>query len=219
MNDGAAIFRSKPHVRVAAWLLLIVLTFMAQFLLWGLGWIISFLVADVVHALPLIGCVMVLVLVCWSPDRFGLKLGDHRKVWWVYLACGVVLAGYYALRWHIVPHQLLQTIGEHSQPSAYLLVPFSEELLFRGFMYSVLAELYPESETSRRFFSRAVMITAIFFGLWHWGWITAIGWFWGLAHMVLMVGVGLVFGYVRRRSGSVLGPFFMHAVGNYIVGL
>lgn len=219
MSDSTARMRSRPHVRAAVWILLFVLTFMANFLLSRIGWIISFLISDGVYALPLIGCVLVLLLVFWSPDRFGLTLGTHRKVWWIYLACGAALAAYYMLRWHIVPQHVLQVIGEQARPSSYLLTPFSEELLFRGFMYGVLAEMYPASESSRRWLSKPVVMTAILFGLWHWGGITSVGWLWGLVHVALMIGVGLVFGVIRRRSGSVLGPFLLHAVGNFVAGL
>ena len=219
MSNGTAIASPKLHVRVAVWVLLILLTSMAWHIERGVGLLVSLITGEFIRPLPLIGCVLVLLLVFWSPDRFGLTLGKHRKAWWGYVACGAVLGAYYALSWYALPRDLVHVIGQCIRPSSYLLTPFSEELLFRGFMYGVLAEMYPESEASRRWFSKAVVMTAVLFAVWHWGWIKVLGWSWGLTCVVFSFGVGLVFGVIRRRSGSVLGPFFMHAVGNYICGL
>jgi membrane protease YdiL (CAAX protease family) len=219
MNERAAISRPFPHVRAAVWVLLIALTFAANHICWRVGWTLSLISRDVVQALPLLGAVLALLLVFWSPARFGLTLGNHRKAWWAYMAAGVLFGAYYALRGHLLPRDILQTIGEHTRPSAYLLTPFREELLFRGFMYGVLAEMYAESEASSRWLSRPVVITAVLFGLWHWPWIPAVGWLLGSANILFTVGVGLVFGIIRRRSGSVLGPFVLHAVGNFVAGL
>ena len=165
---------------------------------------------------PLIEAVLALLLVFWMPRAFGLRLGSHRKVWWIYLACGAL----YAICWlwgsQTFPSEVVLS---SRQPSAYLLTPFREELLFRGFMYGVLVDMYPSSEASGRWISKPVLFTAILFGLWHWGCISVAGWGWGLGYIAFTFLAGLVMGYVRRRSGSVLGPFVMHAVGNFIVGL
>ncbi len=167
-------------------------------------------------AFPLVECVLLLLLVFWSPDAFGLKIGNHRKVWWIYLACVALYAAYFLIGRTAIPfHGLLS----HRAPSAYLLAPFREELLFRGFMYGVLVEMYPSSEASRRWISKPVLFTAMLFGLWHIGWAGGIGWDLGLAYIAYTFFAGLVMGYVRRRSGSVLGPFLMHAGGNFIAAL
>ena len=219
MSDGTTALAQRRHVRAAVWVLLVVLAFAGNSLLSRIGWLVSFLVRDAVYGLPLIGCVLVLLLVFWSPTAFGLRLGSHRKVWWIYLACGVILAAFHLLRWHLLPDGPVARLSAQGWPSSYLLTPFREELLFRGFMYGVLVEVYPSSEASRRWISKPVLVTAILFGLWHWGWIVTDGWVAGLVHVVLMFVVGLVFGIIRRRSGSVLGAFVLHAVGNFVAGL
>jgi len=217
MSDSPTALVRRPHVRAAVWLFLIVLTFTSPFIVRGVGYLLSLVTWSVIYALPLIACVLALLMVFWSPDAFGLRLGNHRKVWWIYLACCVLFALYSWLWQRLVPGHILRTVGEHSSPRSYLLTPFREELLFRGFMYGVLAEMYPESEASTRWISKPVLFTAILFGLWHFGWVQVVGWAWGLAHIGFTFLIGLVFGYIRRRSGSVLGPFVLHAVGNFVV--
>jgi membrane protease YdiL (CAAX protease family) len=215
MSGVARTLSSRFHVRAAAWALLLVLTFLGPDLLSCVAWSLSSVSSQVPNALPLVGAVAVLLLVFWSPDAFGLRLGSHRRVWWIYLACGALYAIYWLWGWQAFPNEVLSP----AQPSYYLLTPFTEELLFRGFMYGVLVDMYPSSEASARWISKPVLFTAILFGLWHSGWIFIVGWGWGLGYVAFTFLAGLVMGYVRRRSGSVLGPFVMHAVGNFIVGL
>lgn len=214
--------RGRWH-RGLGWILLVLIFFLAQqelcypIVLW-LSHVApgSLRLLGGMPAFPLVECVLVLLLVFWSPNAFGLKLGNHRKVWWIYVACGVCYAAFLLFGRDLLPYPGACC---HRMPSAYLLAPFREELLFRGFMYGVLVEMYPSSEASRKWISKPVLFTAILFGLWHLAAITFWGWSWGLGYVGYTFFAGLVMGYARRRSGSILGPFFMHAVGNYITGL
>jgi membrane protease YdiL (CAAX protease family) len=219
MSENATALVKRPHVRVAFWLFLIALTFTTPFVVQGVAYVLGLVVSRTVQGLPLIGCVLALLMVFWSPDAFGLRLGNHRKVWWVYLAYAGLSALYSWLWGWLAPDRVVRAFGEHIWPSTYLLAPFREELLFRGFMYGVLAEMYPESEASARWISKPVLLTSVLFGLWHFTWVDAIGLAWGLEHVAFTFGVGLVYGYIRRRSGSVLGPFLLHTADNFAASL
>lgn len=208
--DTAMSGRVRPYL----WVLLLVLTLAFVDLGSALDWIgrrFSWTVPG-----GYILCLVALLMTAWRPHAFGLRLGNHRKVWWIYVVSVVFWLAYVFLGRSLIPGELQEELGH---PHSYLLTPFSEELLFRGFMYGVLVEMYPASEASSRWISKPVLFTAILFGLWHVGWIGSIGWVLGLAFVGSTFLAGLVMGYVRWRSGSVLGPFVMHAVGNFIVGL
>ncbi len=78
-----------------------------------------------------------------------------------------------------------------------VVAPLVEEVMFRGFLYPVLA---------RRLGKVAgIAITGILFGLMHaaqlWG-----GW----AQIALLVTVGVFFTYVRAQTGSVLASYLLH---------
>ncbi len=82
-----------------------------------------------------------------------------------------------------------------------LVAPLVEELMFRGFLYPVVA---------RRFgMVASVLFTGMLFGLFHalqlWG-------AWGL--VALLVGVGIVFTWVRARTQTVLASLLMHVAYN-----
>jgi len=82
-----------------------------------------------------------------------------------------------------------------------LMAPLVEEMMFRGFLYPVVA---------RRFgIVTGVLFTGILFGLFHalqlWG-------AWAL--VVLLMGVGVALTWVRARTRSVLASFLMHVAYN-----
>lgn len=78
-----------------------------------------------------------------------------------------------------------------------VVAPFVEEVMFRGFLYPVLA---------RRLGRMAgITVTGVLFGLMHaaqlWG-----GW----GQIVLLIGVGILFTYARAQTGSVLASYLLH---------
>lgn len=87
-----------------------------------------------------------------------------------------------------------------------LIAPLAEEIIFRGYIYPALAR--------RMGVSAGVLGTGVLFGLLHaqqlWG-----GW----AQIALLVIVGIVFTYVRARTGSVVAPFLLHLGYNVILFL
>jgi membrane protease YdiL (CAAX protease family) len=97
-----------------------------------------------------------------------------------------------------------------------LFVGFGEEILYRGYMHSRLNEAFGKPY---QFFGVPFgwggIITALLFGLTHVGilrWILGLSsevtWAWGL----WTIFSGLVFGYVREKSGSILAPALLHGL-------
>jgi membrane protease YdiL (CAAX protease family) len=78
--------------------------------------------------------------------------------------------------------------------------PIAEELLFRGFMYRGLE--------SRLGGIAALLVTSVTFGLLHK--IYGYGWDW----VVVTCFLGLLCGWLRRRSGGVILPIVTHATYN-----
>jgi membrane protease YdiL (CAAX protease family) len=95
-------------------------------------------------------------------------------------------------------------------------VGFGEEILYRGYMQSRLNETFGKPY---RFFGVAfgwgVVITALLFGFSH---IGVLRWMLGLSTEVTIAWgfaaffVGLVFGFVREKSGSILAPALLHGL-------
>ena len=87
-----------------------------------------------------------------------------------------------------------------------VVAPFVEEVVFRGYLYPVLARAWGTSA--------GILATALLFAAIHaqqlWG-----GW----AQIALILLVGLILTYVRARNGSVLASYLVHLSYNLTVFL
>lgn len=158
-------------------------------------------------------CVLLLLalaLTVWSPAAFGLRPGDtwrHRRL---VLALGAVL-----LVPMIAGMLFIRSPFYDGTRAAYVLVPLTEELLFRGFVFAVLAQAFPHGWTVRGVrISVAALVSAVAFGLWHLGglqWPQS-GFIWlQLAYTTLG---GLGFGLLRENTRSLWACWVIHFVVN-----
>lgn len=95
----------------------------------------------------------------------------------------------------------------------YFIVAMSEEILFRGYIQSRLNTVY--GRTKRLFGTRwgwGLIISSILFGLWHLGWNTGTtNW----PQVLWTMFAGLIFGFVREKSESIIAPTILHGIMNY----
>lgn len=109
-----------------------------------------------------------------------------------------------------VAHEALQTLREDFSStllinliiSAVILAPLTEELLFRGVFQTSLLRLFNGARWP------ALLIAATGFSLLHWSVITS----WHA--LVPLFVLGIVWGYLYERTGSLLAPILAHAVFN-----
>jgi membrane protease YdiL (CAAX protease family) len=95
----------------------------------------------------------------------------------------------------------------------YLFVALSEETLFRGYIQSRLNSVFGRP---KRFLGVSwgwgLIISSVFFGLWHLGWKPGtLEW----PHVLWTMFAGLIFGFVREKSESVIAPALLHGIMNY----
>lgn len=97
----------------------------------------------------------------------------------------------------------------------YLFVGPAEELLFRGYIQSRLNQVFGRP---RRFFGVpwgwGLLVSSLLFGLWHVVFRPTDPTAW--LHGLWTVFAGLVFGYLREKTGSLVAPALLHGVLNYI---
>jgi membrane protease YdiL (CAAX protease family) len=89
---------------------------------------------------------------------------------------------------------------------AVLVAPLVEETVFRGYLYPLLAKSFGVAT--------GVIVTGILFGLMHGA---QLGWTWGLVFVLILVGV--IFTFVRARTGSVFASFLLHLGYNSMIAL
>lgn len=89
---------------------------------------------------------------------------------------------------------------------AVLVAPLVEETVFRGYLYPLFAKSFGVATS--------IAITGILFGLMHGA---QLGWTWGL--VTVLVVVGIVFTFVRARTGSVFASFLLHLGYNSMIAV
>ena len=89
---------------------------------------------------------------------------------------------------------------------AVLVAPLVEETVFRGYLYPLFAKSFGVASS--------VIITGVLFGLMHGA---QLGWTWSLVFVLITVGV--IFTFVRARTGSVFASFLLHLGYNSVIAL
>jgi membrane protease YdiL (CAAX protease family) len=98
----------------------------------------------------------------------------------------------------------------------WMYASISEEVLTRGLIQSFLAPLsrYKMSFASVRI-SLPVLVSALFFGLMHLGLLTTgAAWPPVLCYVIFASVLGLIAGYQRERTGSIIPAIIVHIFGN-----
>jgi membrane protease YdiL (CAAX protease family) len=89
---------------------------------------------------------------------------------------------------------------------AVLIAPLVEETIFRGFLYPVFARSFG--------IPIGILLTGVLFGLLHGA---QLAWTWGYVAMLTMVGV--IFTFVRARTGTVYASYLCHLGYNFMLFL
>ena len=89
---------------------------------------------------------------------------------------------------------------------AVLVAPLVEETLFRGYLYPLFARSFGVTPS--------ILITGTLFGLMHGA---QLGWTAGLVTVLIIVGI--VFTFVRARTGSVFASYLMHLGYNSLIAV
>jgi membrane protease YdiL (CAAX protease family) len=150
----------------------------------------------------------------WVARRLSGK-PDVRGGYWMLLISSLVLGGYSFWR-GLFPGVGFALLAVFT----YMSVGFGEEILYRGFMQTRLDQAFGRPY---RFYGVSwgwgLILTSLIFGLTHTGILrliflpivqgeVALSWPWG---MWTFFG-GLVFGWVRRKTGSIVAPAFLHGL-------
>jgi uncharacterized protein len=87
---------------------------------------------------------------------------------------------------------------------AVLVAPLVEETVFRGYLYPLLAKTFGVAT--------GIIVTGLLFGIMHGA---QLGWTWGL--VAVLVFVGVIFTFVRARTGTVYASFLLHLGYNFTI--
>jgi membrane protease YdiL (CAAX protease family) len=138
------------------------------------------------------------------------KLSWRERGWpkspWLYLGAGCflsVLVAAATARMHAPENVPIEELFRYKNTAmlfmamAVLVAPLVEETVFRGYLYPLFAKTFGVAAS--------IVVTGVLFGLVHGA---QLGWTFSLV-MVLVV-VGIVFTFVRARTGSVYASYLLH---------
>ena len=147
------------------------------------------------------------------------KLGGRESHWpknpWLYLAggCGLSILVFIATAKMQAPEDVpIQELFKYKNTAmlfmamAVLVAPLVEETVFRGYLYPLFARSFGVAA--------GIIITGILFGLMHGA---QLGWTWGLVSV--LVAVGIIFTFVRARTGTVFASFLLHLGYNSTIAI
>ncbi len=106
---------------------------------------------------------------------------------------------------------------------AVLVAPLVEETLFRGYLYPLFARLISsflrflgvdDAQALQSGVRTSIVLTGVLFGLMHG---VQLGWTWSLVSLLILVGI--LFTFVRARTGSVFASFLMHLGYNSLIAV
>jgi len=106
---------------------------------------------------------------------------------------------------------------------AVLVAPLVEETVFRGYLYPLFARMvfaialrlgFNSSRALRVGVTTSILLTGVLFGLMHG---SQLGWTWGVVALLVLVGV--IFTFVRARTGTVLASFLLHLGYNSMIAV
>jgi len=106
---------------------------------------------------------------------------------------------------------------------AVVFAPLVEETLFRGYLYPLLARLSSSIASSfgveasaavRQGVATSIVVTGVIFGLVH-GYQLG----WSVSLVLTLIVVGIVFTYVRARSGTVYASYLLHLGYNSTIAI
>jgi membrane protease YdiL (CAAX protease family) len=147
----------------------------------------------------------------WKRLNADSAAGKGRP--WMYFFSGCGLAIFVAIassRVKNVEHVPIQELFK-SRTGAMLLMamavfvaPLVEETIFRGYLYPLFAKSLGVLP--------GILITGVLFGLMHGA---QLGWSWGLVALLTLVGV--IFTFVRARTGTVVASFLLHLGYNSMI--
>lgn len=103
-----------------------------------------------------------LLLCIGSPRQHGLRIGDWITHRWKLLGVtlGPVIAVFVCSRYTSQPFA-------EGRIGSWLISPAAQDMLFAGYIYTLLASAFPGPAARRLGVGKAVFLTAAFFSLWH----------------------------------------------------
>ncbi len=152
-------------------------------------------------------------VVAISPRRFGIQLGTTVDKWRLVLVLTLAMSVFAAAALTLVGSNPFRGANPIIQVAA---VPLSEELVFRGVLFTLVLAALSHVHASGRALWLAVVISGVAFGIGHLNNLGSYDATFVVAQAVYASVLGVAGGWLRAQTSSVLPPILMHAAVNLV---
>lgn len=178
-------------------------------------------------AMWLVSLLLILTISKGKPSTYGFQLGGSYR-WALMVVAGLATGVVFAVILNVLPEGDSALLPDYTLAQTVIFVwlyaSISEEILTRGLIQGFLTPLAGRGVSIFRLrLSLPVLVGALFFGLMHLGLLTT-----GAALLPVLVLVvfatvlGIIAGYHREQTGSLIPAIIVHMFGNiggYCAGL
>lgn len=146
----------------------------------------------------------------WRPRFYGIQIGSTISCWRTVLSSLLVVGlvvGAYVLAGNRTPWDSRGVVN-------FTIVPLYEEVIYRGILFTLILTYARRHFTEKQSLWIAVAISALGFGLSHISNAFYVGWSFALFQVAFASLFGLLAGYNRARTESLIAPILLHALMN-----
>jgi membrane protease YdiL (CAAX protease family) len=161
-------------------------------------------------ALPL---VLGVLIAARRPRAFGLQVGDSVRRWGVVTITTVALCAVAAIALAMMPSN---PFGSSNFVIQAIAVPVSEELVFRGLLFTWVLALLVRFHTPSKATVLAVLISGLAFGVAHLNNLGSYNSTFVLLQTAYAIVLGITAGQLRAVTHSLLPPIVLHAAINIV---
>jgi len=154
------------------------------------------------------------MVVIWNPPAFGFRLGDTAAHWRLVAGTLAVAA---ALTWAVLTLFGTTPYGDRSLFVEAVLVPVTEELVFRGVLLTGLLWAFGTAFRSGRVAPLAIVVNGLAFGIAHLANATSLDLGFVLPQVAFAVVLGTGCAWLMFRTRSLYPAILLHAVVNAVV--
>ena len=151
------------------------------------------------------------IIIVFKPRFYGIQLGESLKRWPAILITTFGICSFTAIALFLTPST---PYSEANWFVEMVIVPLSEEAMWRGVIFSILLVLLRKLHDERTSLILAVIYSSFSFGLAHGGNMLVLPLQFVMMQVAYATIVGLALGYLRAKTKSIYPPMLLHAAFN-----
>ena len=157
-----------------------------------------------------------LLMTLYNPREFGLGLAQTFKNWKISLICTLIIIIPILVYFKTTAYSPFHSMSWQ----VFILAPLGEEIIFRGAFYTWINETLKDIIDNHEevIILLSIVFSALAFGFWHIPNIIVEPTY-TVSQISHTTFLGLIFGYLRYKTGSIYSSVIIHSIINFLATL